>query len=173
MAGEKSEDLKAAEQQLHEAMNAHAQQNSAPATAAAAAGNPSGYSDEPIKVKVRVTLNEVSLRLTCSGKTLNKKLVDACVVPFLGAYNKRVETHKQCELEELISIKINDDLLGRDDLEGEARYILGRASARAVDNSKTADGEQDDIQMVLGTRATHEREWIENGRPVEGGSSSL
>lgn len=171
MAGDKSEDLKAAEHQLHEAMKAHAaQQNRAP-TRPGTAGNPSSYSDEPIKVKVRVTLDEVSLRLTCSGKNLNKKLVDACVVPFLGAYNKRVETHKQCELEELISIKINDDLIGRDDLEGEARYILGRASARAADNGKTTDGEQDDIQMVLGTRATHEREWIENGRPVEGGSS--
>ena len=159
------DELKAAQQQLQDAMKAHsaAQQNNA--------HKPAGISTEPVKIKVRVSLDEVSLRVTCSNKVMDRKLVDACVVPFLGAYNKRVETHKQCELEDLISIKINGELIGRDDLNAEARYILGRASARAVDNGKTTDGEQDDITMELGTRATHERDWHEKGRPVESGSS--
>ena len=157
-------DLKAAEAQLHEAMRAHAAQlQSRPAAAAIDAAAP--RNDAPVKVKIRVTLDEVSLRLTCSGKGLNKSLLDACVVPFLGAYNKRVETHKQCTLGELMSAKINGDMLGPEDLKAEARYILGRAAARAQDNGKTTDGEEDDILMVLGTRATHEREWVESGRP--------
>ena len=105
-------DLKAAEAQLHEAMRAHAAQlQSRPAAAAIDAAAP--RNDAPVKVKIRVTLDEVSLRLTCGGKGLNKSLLDACVVPFLGAYNKRVETHKQCTLEELMSAKINGDMLGR------------------------------------------------------------
>ena len=154
-----ADDLHAAQEQLRTAMESHAtsqQQSSAPGRTPI---------DAPLKVKVRVTLDEVSLRLTCNDKTLNKKLLDACVVPFLKAYNKRVETHKQVELEELMSISINDDLIGREDLEGQARYILGRASARAIDNGKTTDGEEDDILMKLGTRETHEREWQQNGRP--------
>ena len=83
-------------------------------------------------------------------------------MPFLGAYNKRVETHKQCTLEELMSAKINGDMLGPEDLKAK-RYMYW--AARAQDNGKTTDGEEDDILMVLGTRATHEREWVESGRP--------
>ena len=77
----------------------------------AAMAGTSGIESNAIKVKVRVTLDEVSLRLICTSKNLDKKLLDACVVPFLSAYNKRVETHKQCELEELISVNINGDMI--------------------------------------------------------------
>lgn len=162
MADKAQEELAAAQQALQQAL-----QN----TTGAPARDPYDP-DAPLKVRVQVTLDEVSLRLTCNSKTLDKKLVDACVVPFLGAYNQRVETHKQVELDDLISIKINEDLLGREDIEAEARYILARASARAVDNGSSADGyENADLQMVLGTRETHEREWHEKGRPVQGESS--
>ena len=158
-------DLNAVQAQLSEAMQTHAAKISRrPAATATGTNVGCNDNDAPLKVKIRVTLDGVSLRLTCTGKGLNKSLLDACVVPFLGAYNKRVETHKQCTLEELMSVKINGDMLGLDDLKADAKYVLGRAAARADDNGKAADGLQDDMLMVLGTRATHEREWVESGR---------
>ena len=160
-----SEELQAAQRDLREAMAAQAAATGAGGQAPPAVGRREVYVP---KVRVRVKLDEVSLRLTFGDKHLDRKLVDACLVPFLKAYNNKVETHKQVELEELISVKINGELIGTEDIQAQARYILGRAWARACDvaqsKGNTADEADVEILMELGTRETHEREWYESGR---------
>ena len=155
--------LRTAQQDFRSAMTAHeAALPQGDNTAAAPAREP-----RYVKIKVLVTLDEVSLRLVLGDKHLDKSLLNGCVVPFLNAYNKRVETYKQVAVGDLISLKLNGELIGQEDLDAQARYMLGRAWARAEDKA-TSQGEPQpgvadvEIRMVLGTRATHEREWYES-----------